>query len=262
MDQWGPGIRRTPPHTGCLWSPSAQHPASTQVTPIVSTWVLALGRVLETISPGPCCWLSPPGWHARGGSLGRHRGHGRGWAAPAVWPEPGTSALWAIDSHLQWGFTAPGNRGGPWHTRGMGTPHPNSQAGRAATEAVTRLLTPRVLRVPRRRPQVKARNWGRGTRVTVGRAGGANTPGPRGLEGSQQGAVGPPPSPRVLDLGRGLYPRPESRLVPWALPPGTADPRPSGQGGGSCCPAGHRSPGDRGGSQGAGVALVPSWWGG
>lgn len=46
--------------------------------------------------------------------------------------------------------TAPGSRGE--------APNPNSQAGRAATEAVTRLLTPRVLRVPRRRPQVKARN--------------------------------------------------------------------------------------------------------
>lgn len=36
-------------------------------------------------------------------------------------------------------------------------PH-DSQVGRDATEAVTRLLMPRVLRVPLRRPQVKAKN--------------------------------------------------------------------------------------------------------
>lgn len=50
-----------------------------------------------------------------------------------------------------------------------GVPHPrNSQGGRAATEVVTRLLMPRVLRVPCRRPQVKARNWKR-AQVTVGK---------------------------------------------------------------------------------------------
>ena len=138
----------------------------------------------QIFSPGPCPWLSPPGWHAQGGSLGGHRGQGHGWAAPAVWPGPGTSALWAIDSHLQWGWAAQPHLCGPWEQGGPpGTlegwepPHPNSQAGRAATEAVTRLLTPRVLRVPRRRPQVKARNWGRGTRVTVGETGGGQHPG-------------------------------------------------------------------------------------
>lgn len=51
----------------------------------------------------------------------------------------------------------------PQHSGMAGVPpEKNSQAGKAATEAVTRLLMPRVLRAPRRRPQVKARNWGWG----------------------------------------------------------------------------------------------------
>lgn len=87
----------------------------------------------------------------------------------------------------------------PCHTQGwQGSPHSHdSQAGRAATEAVTRLLMPRVLRVPRRRPQVKARNWGRGAQVTVGK-GEANTQdqGQDGLRASQWG--------QPLGLGKGL----------------------------------------------------------
>lgn len=46
-----------------------------------------------------------------------------------------------------------------------GSKHPTPsdlQAGRDATEAVTRLWKPRVWRAPHRRPQVKARNWGGG----------------------------------------------------------------------------------------------------
>ena len=47
----------------------------------------------------------------------------------------------------------------PHHTRDKKGPLPHdSQVGKDATEAVTRLLMPRVLRAPRRRPQVKARN--------------------------------------------------------------------------------------------------------
>lgn len=129
VGQRGPGVRRTPPHTGCLWSSSAQHrpPHHPQVTPIVSTWVLALGRVLENTSPGPCRRLSPPGWHAQGSSLGGHRGQGRGWAAPPVWPGPGPSALWATDSHLQWGWAAQPHLHGPWEQGG--TPPPQLTGG-------------------------------------------------------------------------------------------------------------------------------------
>lgn len=63
-----------------------------------------------------------------------------------------------------------GAREAPLHLGMEVVPHAHdSQAGRAAAEVVTRLLMPRVLRVPRRRPQVKARNWGQGAQVTVGK---------------------------------------------------------------------------------------------
>lgn len=41
--------------------------------------------------------------------------------------------------------------------------------------------------------------------------------------------------------------------LPWVLPPRTATPRPSGRAGGSCCPVGRRSPGDRGEPVGPGA---------
>lgn len=78
----------------------------------------------------------------------------------------------------------------PRHTRGrQGPPHTHdSQAGRDVTEAVTRLLMPSVLRVPRRRPQVKARNWGRAAQVTEGEGGGRpQDQGHGGLRAAQRG---------------------------------------------------------------------------
>lgn len=55
--------------------------------------------------------------------------------------------------------------------KGSKAPVPSDlQAGREATEAVTRLWKPRVWRAPHRRPQVKARNWcGDGGQNNVGR---------------------------------------------------------------------------------------------
>lgn len=139
-----------------------------------------------------------------------------------------------------------------------GSPHSHdSQAGRAATEAVTRLLMPRVLRVPRRRPQVKARNWGRGAQVTVGK--GKATTQDQGRDGLWASQWGQP-----LGLGRGLpwgggwvRRRSEpgacpSTPLPWALPPDTAGLSPSGRAGGSCCPVGRRCPEDRGEAVGSG----------
>lgn len=159
--------------------------APTRVTSLTSPWVPALGRMLETTR------------------LARPREAGWGTPGAGAWMGRTSCVAWACDvsslslkfAPCQVGLGSPAPP--PWHagarkesSRALPLPWdgrhphlPDSQAGRAATEAVTRLLTPRVQRVPRRRPQVKARNWGRGAQVTVGRGSQHPGPGPRWASG-------------------------------------------------------------------------------
>ena len=199
-------------------------PPPTQVTSIVSTWVLALGRVLETTSPGPCHGLSLPGWHAPGRQSRKTLGQGHGWAVPAVWPGPMTSALWATDSHLQRGWAARPHLRGPWEQRGGGRPLAHSRDGNLPPPQLTggqgchgggdQALDAQGAEGATQEAAGEGQELGAGDTGHRGQSRGRPTPrGHARLEGSR-GEGGPPPSPGVLGLGRGL---PQARVPPGTL---------------------------------------------
>lgn len=148
-----------PMGSGCPWS--------ARVSALFRQPGPCVGKDIQHPGPGHHQGSPLRGWHTHLGSRLGALGPGarnlssRGLQVPTYRMGRGGPVLGSRDS----GALEPLPRSGM-----AGVPHPHdSQAGRAATEVVTRLLMPRVLRVPRRRPQVKARNWGQGAQVTVGK---------------------------------------------------------------------------------------------